>query len=43
MKRYISPTSEIISLDVADVIAASPFGIEEMTPSGDVIEWEWAN
>ena len=41
MKIYIAPTAEIVSLDIEDIIASSPYDTEEITPTGSIIEWDW--
>jgi len=40
---YISPFVEVIGLDATGVLASSPYGIEGITPYGEVIEWDWAD
>lgn len=40
---YTSPSSEVIGICPAEVIASSPYNIEDISSSGNVVEWEWGN
>ena len=40
-EKYISPSLEEIGIYAENIMTASPYGMEDITSSGDIIEWEW--